>query len=128
MSSDPERLEVCGVSGGVGIGAGHECLCNGSPHEVDPGDSTTWHGCVCGAIWSGEVEAVFEGRQSRAQVMRFPTSRARDRAQALEIDGVPTPTDAEVRVRFSDGTTRAIRVRTAHGAEALLELLQVLDG
>lgn len=121
-------LEVCGSSGGVGIGAGHECLCNGSPHEVDPADSATWHGCACGAIWSGEVEAVFEGRPSRAQVMRFPTVRARARSQvqALPIE-IPTPTDAEVRVRFSDGTTRAIRVRTAHGAEALLELLQVLD-
>lgn len=37
---------TCGLSGGVTIGARHECLCNRLP---DHGDGV--HTCGCGAAW-----------------------------------------------------------------------------
>lgn len=41
--------EICGANGGYGIGAGHECVCEGPKgHDKYYGRD---HGCRCGALW-----------------------------------------------------------------------------
>lgn len=43
---------ICGHSGGVGIGAGHTCICVRTPwHAMD---SERPHGCACGALWEDD--------------------------------------------------------------------------
>lgn len=45
----------CAVSGGRGIGAGHECFCvRRAPHAED-------HGCSCGAVWATPERLDAEG-------------------------------------------------------------------
>lgn len=47
--------QICGATGGYGIGAGHECRCNGTKgHEPYYG---VGHGCSCGALWADKPKA-----------------------------------------------------------------------
>ena len=46
-------MSECGNSGGVGIHAGHECLC---PAEVGHAKVMGFdHGCPCGALWNDRI-------------------------------------------------------------------------
>lgn len=52
------REERCGVSGGRGIGAGHDCRCNRHEGHVGwPLDPDRTHGCECGAIFAVSAPA-----------------------------------------------------------------------
>lgn len=49
----PERR--CNHNGGYGIGAGHECRCNGPiGHSLTSHERP--HGCGCGAVWADRPE------------------------------------------------------------------------
>jgi hypothetical protein len=47
------RENRCGLSGGTGIGAGHECKCNRKANHSGT------HGCECGAWWNTTSPAVW---------------------------------------------------------------------